>query len=103
MNPVGLVRFRPDGLAARVIRLAGVLFATGVAEISPAGLAPLALDMSARATSDVSLRRSPSWKESPLAPKAARMVPVLWSAHPCIAMRRQQPGRDREGCGLSLD
>src|SRR3954454_12430689 len=73
-DPLDSVGVRPDGLAVRVVRLAGVLFPTGVAEARPAGLAPLAPDTLASATSGVSFRRSPRWKESPLAPKAARTV-----------------------------
>src|SRR4051812_42701259 len=72
-DPLGSVGVRPDRLAARVVCLAGVLFATGVAETRPAGPAPLAPDTLARATVGVSLR-SPRSKESPLAPKAARTV-----------------------------
>src|SRR4051812_2439897 len=74
MDPMGLVRLRPDGRAARVTRLTGVRFATDVEEAAASGLAPLARDALASTTSGVSLRRSPSLKESPLAPKAARTV-----------------------------
>src|SRR3954447_16941694 len=61
-----------DGFAARVVRLVGVLFAMGVADPRPAGLALLALDTLARVTSCVLLGRSPLLEESPPVPKAAR-------------------------------
>src|SRR3954454_8776337 len=74
VEALGSVRLRPDGLAARAVRLAGVLFVRVVEANRVAGLAPLAPAAVARATSGILFRPSPAWLEPVLARKAARTV-----------------------------